>query len=140
VKDECGPDDFEPPVTTHDENKALVRRLVEIVNAADLDSLSEIASGDVAAEARRWIGPFRDSFPDFHMEVVDLIAEADKVVAHLKCSGTHEGEWRGHPATGNRFEKIDEIYIFRVEEGKVAGATAAVEDNLTRMRQLGIVN
>lgn len=72
------------------------------------------------------------------MEVVDLIAEGDKVVAHFKCSGTHEGEWMGHPPTGRRFDGVDEIYIFHVRQGRLTGATA-VEDNLTRMRQLGLV-
>ena len=125
-------------VTGLDENKTLVRRLVEIVNAGDLDALDEVASGPIAEEARRWIGPCRDSFPDFRMEVDDVIAEGDRVVGHFKCSGTHRGEWRGIAATGRRFEQIDEIYIFRVQDGKLAGATAVVEDNLTRMRQLGI--
>jgi predicted ester cyclase len=125
-------------VTDLEESKALVRRLVGIVNAGDLEGLEEVASGQIAEAARRWIGPFRDSFPDFHMEVRDVIAEGDKVVGYFKCSGTHEGEWRGVAPTGRRFENIDEIYIFRVEDGKLSGPSAVVEDNLTRMRQLGI--
>jgi predicted ester cyclase len=125
-------------MTTAEENKALVQRLVEIVNAQDLAGLEEVASGQIAEEARRWIGPFRDSFPDFQMEVEDVIAEGDKVVGYFKCSGTHEGEWRGIPPTGRRFENVDEIYIFRVEDGKLGGATAVVEDNLTRLQQLGL--
>jgi predicted ester cyclase len=120
------------------DSKALVRRLVEIVNAGDLEALDEVADGQLADAARRWIGPFRESFPDFRMEVRDLIAEGDKVVGHFKCSGTHRGEWRGNPPSGRRFEDVDEIYIFRVAEGKLSAATAVVEDNLTRMRQLGI--
>jgi predicted ester cyclase len=120
------------------DNKALVRRLVEIVNDRDLDSLEEVARGEIAEQARGWIGPFRESFPDFRMEVEDVIAEGDKVVGYFKCSGTHRGEWRGRPPTGRRFEDVDEIYIFRVEEGKLAAATAVVEDNLTRLRQLGV--
>jgi predicted ester cyclase len=111
---------------------------VEIVNAGDVDALEEVASGQIADAARRWIGPFRDSFPDFRMEVRDVIAEGDKVVGHFKCSGTHEGEWLGIPPTGRRFEDVDEIYIFRVKGGKLAAAVAVVEDNLTRLRQLGL--
>lgn len=121
------------------ENKQLVRRLVnEGINGRNLDVLDEVADGELAEAARRWVGPFRESFPDFEMEIVDLIAEDDKVVGHFLCSGTHRGEWRGRPATGRRFERLDEIYIFRVEEGKLAGFTA-VEDNLTRLRQLGLI-
>jgi predicted ester cyclase len=120
-----------------EQNGALVLRLVEAVNRRDLDVLDQVAEGEIARAARRWIGPFRDSFPDFTMEVVELVAEGDKVVAHFLCSGTHEGEWLGVPATGKRFERVDEIYIFHVENGKLAGAVA-VEDNLSRLRQLGI--
>jgi predicted ester cyclase len=112
---------------------------VEIVNRGDLVAIDEVASGEIAEAARGWIGPFRTSFPDFRMEVVDLIAEDDKVVGHFKCSGTQEGEWRGRPASGRRFEGVDEIYIFRVEGDRLAGVLAVVEDDLTRMRQLGLV-
>lgn len=90
-------------------NKRLVRRLVEIVNERAFDSIDELASGQIASEAR-WVGPFREAFPDFQMQVVDVIAEVDKVVGDFKCSGTHQGEWRGHAPTGRRFESIDEIY------------------------------
>jgi predicted ester cyclase len=124
----------------HDDNKHLVHRLVEIVNEGDLDSIDEVATGPIASEARRWVGPFRKSFPDFHMEVVEVIAEDDKVVGYFKCSGTHEGEWRGNPPTGRRFDGVDEVYIFRVEDGKLASALAVVEDNLARLRQLGLVD
>ena len=44
-------------------------------------------------------------------------------------------DWRS--STGRRFEGVDEIYIFRVRDGKLASAIG-VEDNLSRMRQLGI--
>jgi 2'-5' RNA ligase len=120
-----------------EQNKQLVRRLVdEVVGRRDEAVLDEIATGPLAEAARRWIGPFREAFPDFTMEIVDLIAEGDKVAAHFKCSGTHRGEWRGRAPTGKRFQGIDEIYIFEVEDGRLHGAVA-VEDNLTRMEQLG---
>jgi predicted ester cyclase len=119
--------------------KQLVRRLVdEVVNARDESALDEIATGRTARDARRWISPFRNAFPDFSMEVVSLIEEGDRVAAHFRCSGTHEGEWLGRPATGRRFENVDEVYIFDVVDGRLAGAVA-VEDNLTRLRQLGLL-
>ena len=122
---------------TAEENKLLIRRLVdEAVNRANLDVLDGIASGQFAVAARRWIGPFRDSFPDFRMEIVDLVADGEKVAAHFRCSGTHQGEWMGRPPTGRRFHDIDEMYIFRVSGGKLTSAFG-VEDNATRMRQLG---
>lgn len=121
-----------------EDNKRLVRRLVEEALARhNPDVVDEIATGEFARAAKRWVSPFRGAFPDFEMEIVELIAEGDAVVAHFRCSGTHDGEWLGVPATGRRFEGVDEIYIFHVQDGKLASAVG-VEDNLTRMRQLGI--
>jgi predicted ester cyclase len=86
---------------------------------------------------RRWIGPFRDSFSHFRMDIADLAADGGKVAAHFRCSGTHPREWMGHPPTGRRFHDVDEVYIFRVSGGKLVG-TFRVEDNVARMRQLGL--
>ena len=116
----------------------LIRRLVEIVNERRLDEIDEVATGEIAEAARRWVGPFARSFPDFSMRVVEVIAEDDKVAGYFKCSGTQEGEWQGRPPSGRRFEDIDEVYAFRVEGGKLASAIVAVEDDATRMRQLGL--
>ncbi|HEX8083416.1 MAG TPA: ester cyclase [Solirubrobacteraceae bacterium] len=121
-------------------NRRLVHRLVEIVNERRLDEIEEVAAGQVAQDAARWIGPFVASFPDFRMEVVDVIAEPDKVAAYFKCSGTQLGEWQGRPPSQRRFEDVDEIYVFEVRDGRLARAIVAVEDNLTRMRQLGLVD
>jgi predicted ester cyclase len=71
------------------------------------------------------------------MEIVDLIEEQGRVVGHFRCSGTHSGEWLGVPATHRRFENVDEIYVFRVESGRLVSAYG-VEDNVTRLQQLGI--
>ena len=118
--------------------KRLVLRLVdEGVNARNLDVLDDVASGDFAVVARGWIEPFRGSFADFTMKIDSLVAAGDTVVAHFKCSGTHTGEWLGVAPTGRRFEDVDEIYVFELEDGKLARGYG-VEDNLSRLRQLGI--
>ncbi len=115
-----------------------MRRLVdEAVTQRNIDVLDELAAGEFADVARGWVRPFQSAFPDFEMRIVELIAEGDKVVGHFKCSGTHLGEWLGVPATGRRFEGVDEIYIFHVRAGKLVSAFG-VEDNLTRLHQLGI--
>jgi predicted ester cyclase len=125
-------------MSTPEENKALIRRLIEeVVNARDPTAIDGLADGEFAATARRWIGPFRDAFPDFRMEIVDMVAEGDKVAAHFRCSGTHRGGWRGVEPTGRRFENVDEIYIFEVRDGRLTSALG-LEDNLKRTRQLGI--
>jgi predicted ester cyclase len=120
------------------QNKDIVRRLVdEVLNNGDMDVIEELYSPRLAPAARQWIAPFLASFPDVRMEVVDLIAEGDKVVGRFTCSATHLGEWLGHAPTGRRFEAIDEVYLFRIREGRIVHAWG-LEDTLGRLRQLGL--
>jgi predicted ester cyclase len=120
-------------------NKAVIRRMVEeVMNAGRLDVLDELYVPSMAAAARRWITPFREAFPDLTMTVVDLVAEDDKIAARFTCSATQQGEWQGQPATGRRFERVDEVYFFRLRDGRIVHAWG-LEDNLDRMRQLGFL-
>jgi predicted ester cyclase len=119
-------------------NKATVRRLVtEVLNGGRLEAIDELYAPELAPAARRWIAPFRASFPDVHMEVVELIAEGDQVVGRFTCSATHLGEWLGHPPTGRRFERVDEVSIFRMRDGRITQVWS-LEDTLGRLRQLGL--
>jgi predicted ester cyclase len=119
-------------------NKAVIRRLIEeILNGGQLEVIDELYATELAGAARRWITPFRTSFPDVHMEVVDLIAEGDKVVGRFTCSATHLGAWLGHAPTGRRFERIDEVSIFRLRDGRIIQVWS-LEDSLGRLQQLGL--
>jgi predicted ester cyclase len=121
-----------------EENKAVVRRLVEeVLNEGRLEVVDELYAPGLAPAARRWIAPFRASFPDVHMEIVELVAEGDKVVGRFTCSATHLGEWLGHAPTGRRFERVDEVSIFRFRDGRIAQVWS-LEDSLDRLRQLGL--
>jgi ketosteroid isomerase-like protein len=121
-----------------DVNKAVVRRLVEeVLNGGRLELVDELYAPRLAPAARRWIAPFRASFPDVHMEIVDLIAEDDKVVGRFTCSATHVGEWLGHAPTGRRFERVAEVSVFRLRDGKIVHAWT-LEDSLSRLQQLGL--
>jgi hypothetical protein len=120
------------------EPKEIVVRLIEeVMNGGDLDLIDQICSPEMAGPAKQWIGPFREAFPDVEMEIVELVAEGDKVAGRFRCSGTQLGEWRGQPATGRRFEGVDEVYFFRFVEGRIAEAWG-LEDTANRVRQLGM--
>jgi hypothetical protein len=47
----------------------------EVMNAGRMDVIDQIYSPALAPCVHRWIAPFRASFPDVHMTIVDLIAE-----------------------------------------------------------------
>jgi predicted ester cyclase len=121
-----------------DANKKIVRRLInQVLNGGHLEVIDELYAPELAPAAKRWITPFRASFPDVHMEIVELIAEGDKVVGRFTCSATHLGQWLGQAPTGRRFERVDEVGIFRLRDGRIADAWS-LEDTLGRLRQLGL--
>jgi predicted ester cyclase len=119
-------------------NKVVVRRLIdEVINRGRLDLSEELFAPGLAAAVPGWIAPFRASFPDVRMEVVALVAEGDAVAGRFTCSATHLGEWRGHPPTGRRFEDVDEVYFFRLSDGRITDAWG-LEDDRARAIQLGL--
>jgi len=132
------PDRTPAAVPAVETNKRLVRRLVEeVLNDRRLDVIDELYHPRLAGAARRWIEPFLASFSDVHMRIDNLIAEDDTVVGRFSCSGTHSGDWLGHPPTGRRFTDIAEVYIFRIADGRIVRAWG-LEDTLSRLRQLGL--
>jgi predicted ester cyclase len=120
-----------------DRKQVVVRLIEEVMNGGNLDLIDELYTPEMTASARRWIAPFRESFPDVEMEIVDLVAEGERVAGRFRCSATNLGEWRGKPPTGRRFEGVDEVYFFRVVDGRIAEAWG-LEDTTDRMRQLGL--
>ncbi|MGQ1799128.1 ester cyclase [Kocuria oceani] len=117
---------------------AVVIRLVEeVLVGGDLKALDQLYTPSLTAVARRWIAPFRASFPNMSMEIVQLVHEGDTVAARFRCSGTHLGDWHGNAPTGRRFENIDEVYFFTFRDGVIANAWG-IEDTLERFHQLGL--
>jgi predicted ester cyclase len=121
-----------------EQHVAIVRRLVdEVMHEGRLEVLDELYSPELAPAAKAWIAPFLASFPDTRMKIIDVVATDDRVVARFKCSGTHLGDWLGHPPTGRRFAGIDEVYFFRFHNGRITQAWG-IEDTLRRLEQLGL--
>ena len=64
----------------------------------------------------------------------EFVTDGRTVVARMRCTGTHRGEWQGIPPTGRRMN-IDEVYFFRLADDRITGVWG-LEDTWTRMRQL----
>jgi predicted ester cyclase len=118
-------------------NKALVRRLVdEVINAGDTNAVDEFFVPGLAPHMRRLFGSFRLAFPDWREEVVELVAEDDRVAGRFRCYGTHQGEFLGAAPTGRR-QEVDEVFFMRIEGGRFVSFWA-LEDNGARSWQLGL--
>ncbi len=55
-------------------------------------------------KAKTEITNWRKLFPDWHEEVVDIIAENDKVVTRYNSTGKHSGTYEGIDSTGIKVE------------------------------------
>jgi len=132
------------------ENKAVVRRAYEeLWNRRNVALADELVAEDFLNHAappgrqrgreglKDVIRMFDAAFPDFRYEVADVVAEGDRVAVRDVFRGTHEGDFMGIPATGNRVA-IQAIHIYRLEGGRLAEHWVA-RDDLGMMRQLGVV-
>ena len=132
-------------------NKALVRRLYEEgFNAGKLDVVDQLVAPDIVTHnpiildaptgpdsIRGGIAMLRRSFPDLHVEVLDLIAEDDRVAAYLLMSGTNTGQYRRGGAT-QRHGSMRAFFIWRVANGRLVECWG-VADRFGFLQQLGII-
>jgi predicted ester cyclase len=121
-----------------EENKAMVRRMVEGINAGvEEATVDELFAPRAARRVKRLFAEFRTAFPDWQEEIVQLVAEGDAVAGRFRCSGTYRGEFLGEAPTGKRMD-VEEVFFLRVEDGKFVDFWG-LEDSLNRMRQLGLL-
>lgn len=121
-----------------EDSKAMVRRLVDAINAGKEEAaVDELFAPRAARRVKGLFAEFRSAFPDWHEEVVQLVAEGDTVAGRFRCSGTHLGTFLGSPPTGKWME-VEEVFFVRAEGGTFVDFWG-LEDSLGRMRQLGML-
>jgi steroid delta-isomerase-like uncharacterized protein len=125
------------------ENKQLVSRAYqEIFNHGNYETISEFYSEDnvhrfttgVPLRVIQVAEKYRKAFPDIHIDIHELIAEDDKVVATWTATGTHEGEMEGIEPTGRRIQ-MQGSSVNRVEFGRIV-ETVIYQDDYALYLQL----
>lgn len=128
-------------------NKDTVRRYQDAYNTANYEALAEVVAADVrtpniasgmpsglegaiAVHKKTLLG-----MPDYLTTIEDLIAEGDKVVARVRITGTHTGDFWGVPPTGRQIN-LTAIYIVRITDGKIVEHWGE-ENGMKVFRQLG---
>lgn len=129
---------------------ATMQRLYEAINAGDVDGFDGVLAADfVEHEETPGLAPTREgvkeffrmyvaAFPDLRFEPEDVLSSGDKVVARVRATGTHEGEFMGIPPTGKRVD-VQLIDIVRFGDDGLAHEHWGVFDALTMLQQLGAV-
>ena len=92
-----------------------------VLNGRDLDAVGEFFADERMVEGvRRGCFSYFQAFPDLHVSLDELISEGDKVFLRSTMTGTHDGEYKGIPATG-RHIATDCAEVFRIADGKFVG-------------------
>lgn len=110
-----------------EENKAIVRRVIEFWNRQKLEEffkvldpeyIEHLPTGDVSLEQlKNYAHVFFSAFPDIHITEKDMVAEGDKVAVLVNWRATHRGEYMGIPATGKRID-ITVAFLIKIVAGR----------------------
>ncbi len=140
---------FKAQAEIEEQNKVLVKRMYEAFEKGDFEAYKEVVAPEyvwylpsrstkpISREETIEFGKMlRSAFPDITYSIEDLIAVEDRVISRFIVRGTHEGEFQGIPATGNKIESGG-IAMTRIENGKIVEDKEEV-DLLGFMQQLGM--
>jgi steroid delta-isomerase-like uncharacterized protein len=135
--------------TAEEQNKQLVRQFFEAFDRQDTERIGQLVSSSNYSlhipgmppmdwnGTRQFSAAFYSAFPDLHHNIVDMVAEGDKVAIRLNVTGTYKGELQGIPPTGMEvsFSAMDFITLM---DGKVAEEWVNA-DIMGLMQQIGAI-
>ena len=132
---------------TSDDLKDLVRTYIEQVwNQASAQSLDELVADGYSyclggqpprdkAAMREFLAAVHAAFPDWRVEIEDLVADGDAAAVRWSGSVTHQGPFHGIPATGKQVT-VSGINVYHVRGGRIAQEWEQM-DSLGLLQQLG---
>jgi steroid delta-isomerase-like uncharacterized protein len=136
--------------TQKEQNKQVVSQFFEALDRHDMKRMDQLVSStnyslhfsgmppmDWTANKNNFLVPFAKAFPDITHNIVDMVAEGDKVAVSINVTGTYKGDFQGIPATGKRisFTAMD---IITITEGKIIEEWATA-DMMGLMQQIGAI-
>jgi steroid delta-isomerase-like uncharacterized protein len=131
------------------ENKQVVRQFFELLDRHDTESMGQLLVSSTNYyfhiggmpspvdwnEHKRLLAGVNNAFPDLHHEIVDMVAEGDKVAIRLSVTGTHKEEFQGIPPTGKKLS-LDEMGFITIIDGKITEGWISA-DTMRLKQQLG---
>jgi steroid delta-isomerase-like uncharacterized protein len=129
------------------QNQEVLRRVIEEgFNKGNYDALDALFAPDFREHQfglkptldglKQDIQYLRAAFPDLHLTIEDMIADADKVWIRMTSRGTNRGPFMG-PPTGKPM-KITVMDVCRFENGRIVEHWG-VPDRFAVLAQLGLL-
>lgn len=133
---------------SREQNIATQEQAAEKLNSGDVDGAVDtlFAVDAVDHDPAPGQGPGREgyrsffqtlatAFPDAHLEPATMVTDDDHVVLAYTLTGTHQGEFNGIPASGQKVE-VRGVQIGRFENGQIVERWGST-DELGIMQQIG---
>ena len=134
-----------------DRNKQIIQNFIQVVwNGRDLSALKDFWAEDCVNHAMQrtdnhglnalriyhdsFFDDFFSAFPDIQIEIVQQVAEGDRIATYITSKGTHSGEFYSIPPTGKHIS-TSVIRIDRVRDGKITEHWS-VSDAASLMQQI----
>ena len=118
-----------------EENKAIARRIIEAANAQEYDVFDQLMTPEQAQQAKETMRWVYATFEGHQIDIIDMVADGDKVMARVTTRGGHSGDFEGVPPTGKQWTNRGFIYN-RYENGKLV-ESEVIMDALGHLKQLG---
>jgi steroid delta-isomerase-like uncharacterized protein len=122
-------------MTTPQENVALVQQFYEeAINRRDPSDCERLLTDDFVHSnefrgrdgQQAAVNAFLEAFPDLSHKILMTVAEEDRVAAHQKWTGTHEGEFLGIQPTSRKVT-FTSTAILLIHQGLIAQAWDEVD-------------
>ncbi len=127
----------------------VARAYFEAVGRRDLDAMTEfyVPGGvgeiyglvrlEVPTSYRAWFGDLFRAFPDFEMEIVEIVAEGEKAAVRWRANGSFSGDtaFEGLEPNGSTVH-VQGCDVLTVREGRIQHNDAYM-NGVEMMRQLG---
>ena len=137
-----------PSTQEEQKNKQVVRQFFELLDRHDTDRIGQLLVSSTnysfhiggmpsvdLNEHKGILTGVNNAFPDLHHEIVDMVAERNKVAVRLNVTGTHKGEFQGIPPTGKKLS-LYEMGFITIIDGKITEGWISA-DTMGLLQQLG---
>jgi len=131
-------------------NKERTLAAVAALNSGDVEGYLAIYAPDAVVHGlpehvtpdaeghRKVLADTRRALPDFHAEVVAVVAEGDLLAARISYTGTHEGTLSGVPGTG-KVLTWDAMTFRRFDDEARVVERWIISNDLALLHQLALV-
>ncbi len=133
-----------------EENKLIVKRInqegfngrhtgvFDDLVAPDFTSMTRFGAATGPDALKATVRALTSAFPDARWQLLEVVAEHDRVWAWVRASGRHTGgAFLGIEPSGQRWE-ADSVHMFRLRDGQLI-EHRTVRDDATMLVQLGAV-